>query len=268
MSRTVTVYYVHGDAISDHYSVSKPKCTFASFSVYNIAPYSFNCLPEGTPWFNVRGTDIMERPDDKRTTFTCVPVTPRCYEAKRATGYSLHRQTGFGYTSPHYHHAIVVWDNDAPKLSNGQFQVVNRKKDIDRSSETPLEEMRYLVLDASGTSVAEVWGTAWLASDQKKPLETRRRRKNLVKIPHLEYAVSTTHPTRDLMNIGYSDFVMMKSHDHHENGVENPDEALVRALLRKRIRGDFDGDKDDYSRVVTHPLLEGDVTVAYKRRRV
>ncbi len=268
MPKTITVYYVHGNTPADHYSVSKPQCTFDKFSLWSTASHSFNCLPDGTPWFNVRRKEIMELPDDKRTTFTCVPVTPRCGEAKRATRISLLPQNRFNSTTSHYHHAVVVWDNDTPKLSNGQFQVVSRKKDIDRSSETPLEEMRYLVLDASGKSVAEVWGTKWLAADQKKPPQERRMRKNLVKIPHLEYAVSTAHPTRDLINIGYSDCTELKPYDQRGKEAVNPDDTIVRAILQKRMRGDFDGDEDDYSRVVTHPLLEGDVTVAYKKRRV
>lgn len=268
MPNTTIVYYVHGNTSSRHYSVSKPKCTFVNFSVYNIDSRSFNCLPDGTPWFNVRGTDIMKLPDDKRTTFTCVPVTPRCCEAKQATHTWLRQQNMLDHARSYYRHAIVVWDNDTPKISNGRFQVVNQKKDIDRSSETPLEEMRYLVLDAPGKSVVEVWGTMWLASDQKKPLKERRMRKNLVKIPHLEYTVSTARPARDLMNIGCSDFIQLKSYDQHRKEEVNPDDIIVRALLQKRLRGDFDGDEDDYSSLVTHPLLGGDVTMAYKKRRV
>ncbi len=255
-------YYVKGAHPDANYCVVGDYCKFKSVSY--VTPQGdydiIRCRPDGTPWYSVITPYIRKRSDDIPPVHICVQIEPKCENAKRIQMFLVEARN----------HAIIIWDGSGPKMINDHYVVLESPQDIDRSVETKDYKTYYLILSPDRTSIADVLVSDFLAKDKYKPFGERRKRQTLSRPHYLEYMCSKDHCITAVANVELSEHNALKdSYKARPTGdlrpIYTPEDCVKNAMFRKYNSGEFTDATEEYTFTVPMLLLDGDVTVTFKR---
>lgn len=266
-----TTYFVRGDSPSRNKYIGGALCKFVDIStethVYGGPELKVKCTAKGEPWFTV----VSDPGTEPVIEHTCVPVVPRCAIAKE-------NPLLIGA------YVRVIWDGTNVTVAGRRVIVLKSRKDIDHSLAREDEYLLYIILSPEGDSVLEVRGRDWHASSKRgnMPKAYWKRKKTISRLPHLEYTVADSTPPRPLLRVTFEDCRALWHSEEQKQvaAVDNeyapyyvratprtPEDFVNSALLQKRARGDIGDEAEEYSFDVPAPLMDGVITVSYKRRR-